>query len=145
MITRLFGKCCTLFFTGYIFYLAWHNPVCKQTLMYSRCKNMYWFCLYVIVPNQDHLLSLIILSYRSINAVCDCSILNFIHWILLCCFFLRITHCWYSRLWIYLSVCRISNFLIHTLLSVSDLSHVFSSVQRDLNFIDHTSDLGWKE
>ncbi|KAH1233213.1 Beta-glucuronosyltransferase GlcAT14A [Glycine max] len=26
-----------------------------------------------------------------------------------------------------------------------DLSHVFSSVRRDLNFIDHTSDLGWKE
>ncbi|WVZ13312.1 hypothetical protein V8G54_017842 [Vigna mungo] len=26
-----------------------------------------------------------------------------------------------------------------------DLAHVFSSVQRDLNFIDHTSDLGWKE
>ncbi|PKI44300.1 hypothetical protein CRG98_035374, partial [Punica granatum] len=25
------------------------------------------------------------------------------------------------------------------------LSHVFSSVRRDLNFIDHTSDLGWKE
>ncbi|MBA0550904.1 hypothetical protein Golob_021813 [Gossypium lobatum] len=28
---------------------------------------------------------------------------------------------------------------------ISDLSHVFSSVRRDLNFIDHTSDLGWKE
>lgn len=27
----------------------------------------------------------------------------------------------------------------------ADLSHVFSSVRRDLNFIDHTSDLGWKE
>jgi len=54
----LFGKCCTLFFTGYTFYLAWHNPVYKQTLMYSRCKNVYWFCLYVIVPNQEHLLSL---------------------------------------------------------------------------------------
>ncbi|KAK6122330.1 hypothetical protein DH2020_043950 [Rehmannia glutinosa] len=26
-----------------------------------------------------------------------------------------------------------------------DLSHVFSSIRRDLNFIDHTSDLGWKE
>ncbi|MBA0706316.1 hypothetical protein Golax_018434 [Gossypium laxum] len=26
-----------------------------------------------------------------------------------------------------------------------NLSHVFSSVRRDLNFIDHTSDLGWKE
>ncbi|MBA0760048.1 hypothetical protein Gotri_022838 [Gossypium trilobum] len=25
------------------------------------------------------------------------------------------------------------------------MSHVFSSVRRDLNFIDHTSDLGWKE
>ncbi|KAM5574296.1 hypothetical protein ABKV19_013666, partial [Rosa sericea] len=29
--------------------------------------------------------------------------------------------------------------------SQSDQSHVFSSVRRDLNFIDHISDLGWKE
>ena len=28
---------------------------------------------------------------------------------------------------------------------ISDLAHVFSSIRRDLNFIDHTSDLGWKE
>ncbi|KAL6138272.1 hypothetical protein ACLB2K_063555 [Fragaria x ananassa] len=28
---------------------------------------------------------------------------------------------------------------------LQDLSHIFSSVTRDLNFIDHTSDLGWKE
>ncbi|CAA3004348.1 beta-glucuronosyltransferase 14A [Olea europaea subsp. europaea] len=28
---------------------------------------------------------------------------------------------------------------------LSDLSHAFSSVKRGLNFIDHTSDLGWKE
>ncbi|KAH7516383.1 hypothetical protein FEM48_Zijuj10G0129300 [Ziziphus jujuba var. spinosa] len=27
----------------------------------------------------------------------------------------------------------------------SDLSHIFSSIRRDLNFIDHTSDIGWKE
>lgn len=27
----------------------------------------------------------------------------------------------------------------------ADLLHVFTSVPRDLNFIDHTSDLGWKE
>lgn len=33
--------------------------------------------------------------------------------------------------------------MVSTLLS--DLSHVLSSVSRDLNFIDHTSDLGWKE
>ncbi|PSR91095.1 Beta-glucuronosyltransferase [Actinidia chinensis var. chinensis] len=33
----------------------------------------------------------------------------------------------------------------YPLLTQDDLSHVFSSVQRDLNFIDHTSDLGWKE
>ncbi|KAA8529140.1 hypothetical protein F0562_034061 [Nyssa sinensis] len=30
-------------------------------------------------------------------------------------------------------------------IALEDLSHVFSSVRRDLNFIDHTSDLGWKE
>ena len=30
-------------------------------------------------------------------------------------------------------------------LFTSDLAHVFSSVRRDLNFIDHTSELGWKE
>ncbi|KDP45159.1 hypothetical protein JCGZ_15024 [Jatropha curcas] len=28
---------------------------------------------------------------------------------------------------------------------ITYLSHEFSSVSRDLNFIDHTSDLGWKE
>ncbi|KDP38031.1 hypothetical protein JCGZ_04674 [Jatropha curcas] len=33
----------------------------------------------------------------------------------------------------------------YPLLTQDDLSHVFSSVSRDLNFIDHTSDLGWKE
>ncbi|KAF1879223.1 hypothetical protein Lal_00047896 [Lupinus albus] len=38
-----------------------------------------------------------------------------------------------------------SNLMMYILLSLSDLSHVFSSVGRDLNFIDHTSDLGWKE
>jgi hypothetical protein len=27
----------------------------------------------------------------------------------------------------------------------ADLIHVFSSVPRHLNFIDHTSDIGWKE
>ncbi|KAL7001033.1 hypothetical protein U1Q18_002187 [Sarracenia purpurea var. burkii] len=37
------------------------------------------------------------------------------------------------------------NALDYPLLTQDDLSHVFSSVQRDLNFIDHTSDLGWKE
>ncbi|KAG5532270.1 hypothetical protein RHGRI_026791 [Rhododendron griersonianum] len=35
--------------------------------------------------------------------------------------------------------------LDYPLLTQDDLSHVFSSVPRDLNFIDHTSDLGWKE
>ncbi|KAF6138901.1 hypothetical protein GIB67_025630 [Kingdonia uniflora] len=30
-------------------------------------------------------------------------------------------------------------------LSRAYMSHVFSSVRKDLNFIDHTSDLGWKE
>ncbi|KAJ6845453.1 beta-glucuronosyltransferase GlcAT14A isoform X2 [Iris pallida] len=33
----------------------------------------------------------------------------------------------------------------YPLLTQDDLIHVFSSVPRDLNFIDHTSDLGWKE
>ncbi|KAF8378642.1 hypothetical protein HHK36_029991 [Tetracentron sinense] len=33
----------------------------------------------------------------------------------------------------------------YPLLTQDDLSHVLSSVRRDLNFIDHTSDLGWKE
>lgn len=33
----------------------------------------------------------------------------------------------------------------YPLLTPDDLSHVFSSVSRDLNFIDHTSELGWKE
>ncbi|KAG5010213.1 hypothetical protein AAZX31_07G154800 [Glycine max] len=33
----------------------------------------------------------------------------------------------------------------YPLVTQDDLSHAFSSVRRDLNFIDHTSDLGWKE
>lgn len=33
----------------------------------------------------------------------------------------------------------------YPLLTQDDLSHVFSSIPRGLNFIDHTSDLGWKE
>ncbi|KAK9106173.1 hypothetical protein Scep_023017 [Stephania cephalantha] len=33
----------------------------------------------------------------------------------------------------------------YPLLTQDDLAHVFSHVRRDLNFIDHTSDLGWKE
>ncbi|KAG5128467.1 hypothetical protein AAZX31_10G251400 [Glycine max] len=33
----------------------------------------------------------------------------------------------------------------YPLITQDDLSHVFSSVRRDLNFIDHTGDLGWKE
>ncbi|KAF5205881.1 Beta-glucuronosyltransferase glcat14a [Thalictrum thalictroides] len=33
----------------------------------------------------------------------------------------------------------------YPLLTPDDIAHVFSSVRRDLNFIDHTSDLGWKE
>ncbi|KAM7463473.1 hypothetical protein LguiA_031594 [Lonicera macranthoides] len=33
----------------------------------------------------------------------------------------------------------------YPLLTQDDFSHAFSSVSRDLNFIDHTSDLGWKE
>lgn len=33
----------------------------------------------------------------------------------------------------------------YPLITQDDFSHVFSSVRRDLNFIDHTSDLGWKE
>lgn len=33
----------------------------------------------------------------------------------------------------------------YPLVTQDDLSHVFSSIRRDLNFIDHTSDLGWKE
>lgn len=33
----------------------------------------------------------------------------------------------------------------YPLVTQDDLSHVFSSVRRDLNFIDHNSDLGWKE
>ncbi|GAB2296987.1 hypothetical protein Dimus_031092 [Dionaea muscipula] len=35
--------------------------------------------------------------------------------------------------------------LDYPLVTQDDLSHVFSSVRRDLSFIDHTSDLGWKE
>uniref|UniRef100_A0A7N0VG06 Uncharacterized protein n=1 Tax=Kalanchoe fedtschenkoi TaxID=63787 RepID=A0A7N0VG06_KALFE len=37
------------------------------------------------------------------------------------------------------------NALDYPLISQDDLSHVFSSVKRDVNFIDHTSELGWKE
>ncbi|KAK9115392.1 hypothetical protein Syun_022189 [Stephania yunnanensis] len=33
----------------------------------------------------------------------------------------------------------------YPLLTQDDLAHVFSHARRDLNFIDHTSDLGWKE
>ncbi|KAK4762841.1 hypothetical protein SAY86_008609 [Trapa natans] len=33
----------------------------------------------------------------------------------------------------------------YPLITQDDLAHAFSSVSRDLNFIDHTSDLGWKE
>ncbi|XP_019164815.1 PREDICTED: beta-glucuronosyltransferase GlcAT14A-like [Ipomoea nil] len=33
----------------------------------------------------------------------------------------------------------------YPLVSQDDLSHVFSYVRRDLNFIDHSSDLGWKK
>ncbi|KNA16561.1 hypothetical protein SOVF_088060 [Spinacia oleracea] len=33
----------------------------------------------------------------------------------------------------------------YPLLTQDDLAHVFSSTRRDLNFIDHTSELGWKE
>ncbi|KAK8965368.1 hypothetical protein KSP40_PGU001992 [Platanthera guangdongensis] len=33
----------------------------------------------------------------------------------------------------------------YPLVTPDDLIHVFSSMPRDLNFIDHTSDLGWKE
>ncbi|KAK9276065.1 hypothetical protein L1049_005596 [Liquidambar formosana] len=35
--------------------------------------------------------------------------------------------------------------LDYPLITQDDLSHVFSSVGRDLNFVEHTSDLGWKE
>ncbi|KAD7116628.1 hypothetical protein E3N88_03896 [Mikania micrantha] len=35
--------------------------------------------------------------------------------------------------------------LDYPLLTQDDLSHAFSSISRDTNFIDHTSDLGWKE
>lgn len=33
----------------------------------------------------------------------------------------------------------------YPLLTQDDLAYVFSSIRRDLNFIDHTSELGWKE
>ncbi|KAK1289774.1 hypothetical protein QJS10_CPB18g00108 [Acorus calamus] len=33
----------------------------------------------------------------------------------------------------------------YPIVSQDDLLHVFASLPRDLNFIDHTSDLGWKE
>ncbi|KAI3720090.1 hypothetical protein L6452_21000 [Arctium lappa] len=35
--------------------------------------------------------------------------------------------------------------LDYPLLTQDDLSHAFSSISRDANFIDHTSELGWKE
>ncbi|KAL2509696.1 Core-2/I-branching beta-1 [Forsythia ovata] len=35
--------------------------------------------------------------------------------------------------------------LDYPLITQEDLFHAFSSVKRDLNFIDHSSDLGWKE
>ncbi|KAL9257801.1 Beta-glucuronosyltransferase GlcAT14A-like protein [Drosera capensis] len=35
--------------------------------------------------------------------------------------------------------------LDYPLMTQDDLSHVFSSLRRELNFIDHTSDLDWKE
>eukprot|EP00262_Sarcandra_glabra_P001013 TRINITY_DN11037_c0_g3_i1.p1 TRINITY_DN11037_c0_g3~~TRINITY_DN11037_c0_g3_i1.p1 ORF type:complete len:299 (+),score=37.26 TRINITY_DN11037_c0_g3_i1:67-897(+) len=37
------------------------------------------------------------------------------------------------------------NALDYPLVTQDDLFHAFSSIRRDLNFIDHTSDLGWKE
>ncbi|KAF5751860.1 xylosyltransferase 1-like [Tripterygium wilfordii] len=33
----------------------------------------------------------------------------------------------------------------YPLITQDDLSHVFSSFGRDLNFVEHSSDLGWKE
>lgn len=33
----------------------------------------------------------------------------------------------------------------HSCYFVTDLLHIFSYLPRDLNFIDHTSDFGWKE
>ena len=35
--------------------------------------------------------------------------------------------------------------MIFSFVLAADLIHVFSSVPRHLNFIDHTSDIGWKE
>ncbi|KAL8229972.1 hypothetical protein R6Q57_014872 [Mikania cordata] len=35
--------------------------------------------------------------------------------------------------------------LDYPLLTQDDLSHAFSSISRDTNFVDHSSDLGWKE
>ncbi|KAI3763790.1 hypothetical protein L2E82_13787 [Cichorium intybus] len=35
--------------------------------------------------------------------------------------------------------------LDYPLLTQDDLSHAFSTISRDANFIDHTSELGWKE
>ncbi|XP_056866123.1 uncharacterized protein LOC108810165 isoform X1 [Raphanus sativus] len=37
------------------------------------------------------------------------------------------------------------NSISKTLCNHSDLSHVFASVNRSINFIDHTSDLSWKD
>eukprot|EP00249_Psilotum_nudum_P018014 c26598_g1_i2 orf=395-1207(+) len=35
--------------------------------------------------------------------------------------------------------------ILHVAVQLADLFHVFSYLPRDLNFIDHTSDIGWKE
>jgi hypothetical protein len=40
---------------------------------------------------------------------------------------------------------RIEIIIILSIFSVVDLIHVLSSVPRDLNFIDHTSDIGSKK
>jgi hypothetical protein len=48
--------------------------------------------------------------------------------------------------------CRVLNLIDHTRMHLTflsffaaDLLHVFSKLPRDLNFIDHTSNIGWKE
>ncbi|XP_048229960.1 beta-glucuronosyltransferase GlcAT14A isoform X1 [Ricinus communis] len=52
----------------------------------------------------------------------------------------NLLHCWQKHC-IYFSLIDI----MASELIILDLSHVFSSISRDFNFIDHTSDLGWKE